>query len=289
MDMIVETDIGHDPDDFFALCYLHSVGVNIRAILICPGDPDQVAIARFFCDQVGLHCPIGASKLGRAKPSSGSIHHDLMKKYGYKLEAQPTGLGVDILKDVFKDYPHSELFIIGPAASLGAWLKSHPDQFVDRATMQGGFCGYGLHQYPVRRLPQFEGKTWMPTFNLNGDRPGGQAFLDAYIRERRFVGKNVCHTVVYERHHYEQMTTPRCRAAELFMEGMGLYLDRHDGKKFHDPTAAVCHLHPEIGTWLWGRVKKIEGGWGTVLHETGDWVLADIDYDKLWEHIYEWK
>lgn len=34
--LIVETDIGHDPDDLFALCYLFSAGVNIKAILLTP-------------------------------------------------------------------------------------------------------------------------------------------------------------------------------------------------------------------------------------------------------------
>jgi pyrimidine-specific ribonucleoside hydrolase len=285
MNLIIETDIGHDPDDFFALCYLASVGVNIRAIMICPGDPDQVAIARLFCKEVGLDIPIGASKLDRNKLSSGSVHHDLLKKYDHSLYAKPDGLGIDLLPEVFKSHSDSELFVIGPVTSLGKYLKNS-DLSISRATMQGGFCGYHLH-CPRVRLEQFEGKTWVPTFNLNGDRDGALSFLAANIKDRRFVGKNVCHTVVYTKDQYSNMTQPRCRAAELFMEGMGLYLERHDGKKFHDPTAAVCHLHPEIGFWLTGAVKKIESGWGTVCEGT-DKVLADIDYDKLWEHIYNW-
>ncbi len=46
MNLIIETDIGHDPDDLFAICYLAAAGVNIRAICVSPGDPDQIAIAR---------------------------------------------------------------------------------------------------------------------------------------------------------------------------------------------------------------------------------------------------
>ncbi len=44
MNLIIETDIGHDPDDFFALCYLHSAGIKIRAILISIGHSYQTAI-----------------------------------------------------------------------------------------------------------------------------------------------------------------------------------------------------------------------------------------------------
>lgn len=286
MDLIVETDIGHDCDDFFALCYLVSAGVNIRAILISPGDPDQVAIARFFCEQVGLQIPIGASKLNRSKLSSGSIHHEMLKKYRYSFAAAPDGLGVDLLPDIFKLYPDAELFVIGPVSSLGAYFANNPDLVVKRGTMQGGFCGYHLHNYPVERLPQFEGKTWVPTFNLNGDRPGGLAFLNAKIGDRRFVGKNVCHTVLYTAQQFARMRPPPNRASELFMEAMRMYLAKHTEKKFHDPTAAVCHLHPEIGFWVKGKIQKMEGGWGTVADENGDSVLAHIDYDKLWEHIY---
>lgn len=287
MNLVVETDIGHDPDDFFALCYLAAAGVNIRAIMICPGDPDQIAIARLFCKEVGLDIPIGASKLDRIKLSSGSIHHDLLKKYDQRLYAESDGLGVTLLPEVFKKYPDSEVFVIGPVTSLGKYLKEADPPA--RATMQGGFCGYHLHE-PKVRLPQFEGKTWMPTFNLNGDRDGALSFLAADIKDRQFVGKNICHTVLYTKEQYEKMSKPQCRAAELFMEGMGLYLERHDSKKFHDPTAAVCHLHPEVGTWLTGKVKKIETGWGTVCEAEGnnDWVLVDINYDELWNHISNW-
>jgi glyoxylase-like metal-dependent hydrolase (beta-lactamase superfamily II) len=62
MNLVVETDIGHDPDDFFALCYLAAAGVDIRAVMISPGDPDQIAIARLLCDRLGLEIPIGVAK-----------------------------------------------------------------------------------------------------------------------------------------------------------------------------------------------------------------------------------
>lgn len=291
MNLIIETDIGHDPDDFFALCYLVAAGVQIKAITICPGDPDQVAIARLFCKEIGLDIPIGASKLDRTKLSSGSIHHQLLKKYDYKLEAKPDGLGHELLPKVFKDYPDSEVFVIGPVTNVGTYLKTNPNHSIENATMQGGFCGYHLHR-PAVTLPQFEGKTWMPTFNLNGDRDNGLTFLDAKIKNKHFVGKNVCHTVLYNKEHYGKMSKPNCRAAELFMEGMGLYLEKHENKKFHDPTAAVCHLHHEIGTWVAGRVRKIEQGWGTVCEvepkDNTQWILGEVNYDLLWEHIYNW-
>jgi inosine-uridine nucleoside N-ribohydrolase len=287
MDVIVETDIGHDPDDFFALCYLIAAGVKVRGVLVVPGDPDQIAVVRFLCSRVGLDIPIGASKLNRVKRSSGGVHHWLLSRYGHPLDSAPDGYGPDVFEAVIDQHPAAELFVIGPVTSVGASLSRRPTP-IARATMQGGFLGYHQHSFPCRRIQEWEGRSWMPTFNLNGDRRGAESFCSAPVRERLFVGKHVCHTVVYDAGVYRKMEKPRNVAAELFMEGMGEYLQRHESKKFHDPTAAVCMLHPEIASWVRGKVVKIEGGWGTVLQEDGDWVIAGIDYEALWGHIQNW-
>lgn len=288
MDLIVETDIGHDPDDFFAISYLIAAGVNIRAILISPGDPDQIAIARLLCDEVGLKIPIGTSKSDRTKLSSGSIHHELLKQYNRPLEAKGDGLGVDILEDVVRNYPESELFVIGPVSSIGSYMTKHPETHFKRATMQGGFLPYSI-QAPGKPNFDFFGKIWMPTFNLNGDRPNGLKFLSGNIGERRMVGKNVCHGVIFNQEAWEkgdnQITVENGDALRLFEKAAHMYLARHESKKFHDPTAAVCMMHPEIGTWFRGNTIKMESGWTTQLNPDGDYVLADIDYERFWSYL----
>jgi inosine-uridine nucleoside N-ribohydrolase len=286
MNLIIDTDCGHDPDDFFTLCYLVSAGVDIRCITVTPGDRDQLAIVQLFCKLVGLDIPIGASKMSE-KYSSGSIHHALLKKYGHSLDGKCDGFGKDILRQTLKKYPDSELFIIGPPSNAGRFLEENK-VFIQRSTMQGGFLGYDLHPHASVRLPQFEAKTWVPTFNMNGDRKGTEALLKANIERRQFCGKNVCHSVVFDKTMYDLMSKPKDRASELFMEGMSILLEKHEGKKFHDPVAAVCHLHPEVGTWVRGKVQKIESGWGTVLDDKGDFILADLDYDTFWNHIIAW-
>jgi hypothetical protein len=47
--------------------------------------------------------------------------------------------------------------------------------------------------------------------------------------------------------------------------------------------ATVCHLHPEIGTWIRGKTVKVKGGWSTDLNNPSDYILSDIDQDKFWE------
>jgi pyrimidine-specific ribonucleoside hydrolase len=290
IDLIVETDLGHDPDDFFTLCYLSGVGVRLRAICVVPGDRDQLAVARMLVQFLCLNIPVGASKPASNKCGSGGIHYDLLDQFGFPREADPDGPGDEVIASTMAKYPGCEFLIIGPCTSTARYLSRPSALLPQRLTMQGGFLGYHLHA-PRVRLPQFEGRTWVPTFNLNGDRKGAEVLLRAPIPDRRFVGKNVCHTLLYDREVHATMPPADIQhpATVLFMAGMQAYLQNHEEKKWHDPTAAACHLHPEIGTWVRGQVQKMEGGWGTVADEDGDLILADVDRDALWDCFREWR
>ena len=107
------------------------------------------------------------------------------------------------------------------------------------------------------------------------------------VAERQFVGKNVCHTLLYDAQIHERIKAKgiRCRAQELFHEMMDIYLSRQPYKAFHDPSAAVCHLHPEVGTWMEGKLKYGGGKWGGFPQVPGDRLLIDINREALWDHI----
>lgn len=252
-DLIVETDLGHDPDDMFALCYLAAAGASVRAVTIVPGDPDQVAVARLFARVLGADVPVGASHMTGRRPSSGGVHHRLLDHFGLPRAADPDGPGHAVIAAALARYPDAELFIIGPCTSTARYLARPDARVPRRVTMQGGFLGYHLYS-PRVRLPEFEGKESMPTFNLNGDRKGAAVLLAAPVPDRRFVGKNVCHTLVYDAAVHATLPPPPTGgpAARLFRLAMDLHLETHPAKKWHDPTAAVCHLHPEVGTWVRG-------------------------------------
>ena len=281
MNLIVETDLGHDPNDLFAICYLLAIGVNIRVICITPGDPDQIAIARLIVDECGLNIPIGVAKLGRNSFSSGSIHHDLLSLYGQPFKSEPDGLGRQVIASVKQS--GDELFVIGPLSSVGQYLHWSGAPF-SAATMQGGFVPYSFYR-PAITLDKFENKAWMPTFNLGGDKKGAEAFLSASM-PRRIVGKSICHTVEFNRARFARFAPAKNRASELFREAADLYFARHDSKKFHDPTAAVCMMHPEVGTWMDGKTTKQEGGYTTRPGE--DKILVDLDYEAMWSHLENW-
>src|SRR5262249_48749186 len=174
LDLIVETDLGHDPDDFFTLCYLAAAGVRLRAICVVPGDLDQLAVARMVVKTLGLDIPVGASKPDSRKYSSGGMHHTLLGRFRFPNQAGhdgPAAPGAGGTAATLARPPGCAFLVIGPCTSTARSL-SRPDAAVPRRlTMQGGFLGYHLHA-PRVRLPQFEGREWVPTFNLNGDRKG---------------------------------------------------------------------------------------------------------------------
>jgi pyrimidine-specific ribonucleoside hydrolase len=149
-------------------------------------------------------------------------------------------------------------------------------------TFQGGFLPYSLH-LPAHPLPQFEGKEWVPTFNFNGDRKAVDALCQAPLARRNFCGKNVCHGIVLTKPDLGRMARPRHQAGEVYLKAATLYFEKHPEKKMHDPTALACHLHPEVATWFRGRPQRAGGGWTTMPDENGDYVLADVDRDRLWD------
>ena len=110
-DLIVETDLGHDPDDLFALCYLAAAGTRLRAITIVPGDPDQLAVARLFARVIGADIPVGASHLTGRRPSSGGVHHRLLDHFGLPRAADPDGPGDAVLAAVLARHPAAQVLV----------------------------------------------------------------------------------------------------------------------------------------------------------------------------------
>lgn len=284
MSLILETDLGRDPDDFFSICYLAAANVDIETILITPGDPDQIAIAKFLVSFLGLNANVLASQYGRNKKSSGGIHYKILNKYNYPLEATPDGYKEDVT-----DIQNKDLLVIGPPTATGDILQTLDGQKLNDITVQGGFIGYDVHGLPCQRLEKFEDKKTVSTFNLGGAAKQAQILVKyPYKHSRKFVSKNLCHTIVYTKEIHEIVKSYKCdkEPIKLLIQCMDMYLKSHpNGKKFHDPTAAVCHLHPEIATWVRAKLYSEKNQWGAKLSKKGDSIIVDIDRDKLWECI----
>ena len=217
------------------------------------------------------------------------FHHKLLKAYGYPCEATADELGCKVIADTYGQHPDCELFIIGAPKNVGRYIRENPEAEIKQVTFQGGFIGCQFHNYPCERIDEFVGKTTCPSYNPNGSIKDTQSIIDFKgIKNLRFVSKNVCHTIVYNKqsHGVVLARPPKNMADELFISGMDLYLQKHKEKKFHDPCAAVCMVHPEIGKWVKGKMYYDNGGWGTLPDETSNSeTIADIDRVAFWNHI----
>lgn len=279
--LFIETDLGHDPDDFLAITYLHAAGANIQGISVTPGDPDQIAVAKLICKELNLNIPVGAALANRKEHSCNPVHHEMLRRYGASKNASPDNIGYRTITD---SQPVESFFIIGPADITAEYLIKD-GTLPQSLTMQGGFLPYDLYS-PTERLDKFEGKRGIRTFNMSSSPHAAQILIDSKIPTKKFVGKNVCHTIKLTRERFSGFPSPTSRAAELFTEMAMIYLEKNHHKKLHDPTAAVCHLHPEIGTWIRGNPKLIEPDrFTTNPNPHGDYILADINRESLWHHL----
>jgi len=185
MKLLIETDIGHDPDDFFALCYLFTAGVDVKAILITPGDESQIAVVDFILKILDKsNIPIGVPLLGRRKEIPTNIHRGMLDKYKFPHFSTNAVLSHQLAMDILSQHGDIEFFGCGPLKTFGHIELQYQ---LNKAVMQGGFIGYNTHGLPVKKLEKYLGKERVPTFNLNGDVLGSFNFLKMDIKERRFI------------------------------------------------------------------------------------------------------
>jgi inosine-uridine nucleoside N-ribohydrolase len=285
--VIMETDIGRDPDDVFALLYLLEAGARFRAVTVSPGDRDQIALVRWLLNRLGVSVPVGAARFLPEKRSLSAPHVEMLAADGLtEALADADGPGASVIAAALADDPDCTFFCCGPVQNLGAYLTTldPAEPFPARVTMQGGFIGYDVHGLPVERLEKFEGKERVATFNLGGSKSGSALLLERAVRPR-FIGKNVCHTLFYTPDRHAGLA-PGGEPYRLFRRLMDGYFARQDAKAMHDLTAAVGHLHPDLFTFYGGELYREQGEYGTrPADPPRHFVAADVDRERLWEAI----
>ena len=111
------------------------------------------------------------------------------------------------------------VFCCGPLQNVGQYLRGGGR--ITDLTMQGGFVGHAHNGLSLPELEKFRGLTHVPTFNLNGDVKSAFLMLGPQVSRRRFIGKNVCHGIVYDAaiHARVMAVPPKDRAGELWRRG----------------------------------------------------------------------
>ena len=274
-----------DPDDALTLILLLGhPRVELRAVTITPGTPEQVGMVhhivreRFGRDDVRL----GAFDLDHPKRCLSGWHE---RAFGARPQSRQAEHGPTLLWELCDE--QTTLITGAPLKNLGEAI-AHGERVgrplrLGRLVAQGGFAGDDLVP-EADRLPKFQGMQTCPTYNLNGAPKAALAALACPgIGSRWFVSKNVCHGVVYDQGLHQALAHSAARRPDLALihelaQRTGL-IDP-PGKKLHDPLAACCALTPQIGRWAPVQLYRSGGAWGARRDEGSDtFIITGYDHD----------
>lgn len=275
-----------DPDDFLTLLFL--IGhpqVNLKAVTVTPGTPDQIGLVRHALKWFDLNIPVGAYNIEHDKQCVSKWHYKAYGDIPPSWDAQPGG---EILLEYCDE--NTTLITGAPLKNLGAAITlslifNNNALKVGCLVTQGGFAGEGVVP-PEKQLDKFKGMVTCPSYNLNGDSKSALAALEhPGIGIKRFVSKNVCHKVYYDQTMHEHFATVKDKnlALSYIWKGMDAYLKKKPvGKKFHDPLAACCAIDASIGVWAEVDMYCENKQWGAKLSSgTRTWIITDYDYKKF--------
>lgn len=281
----METD---DPDDFLTLLLLLGhPQVNLKAITVFPGSPQQIGFIRHAVNTwFNQDIPIGAHNLKTPK-SRLSEWHTLA--YGV---TEPS-LDADIAGQILLDHcDENTILVMGaPLTNFRTASRLADEQnrslSIGKLIVQGGFAGENVMPEHLQ-LEKFKGKIAVPSHNLIGDKKATQKIL-AYQPEKGkyFVSKNVCHRVIYDSKLHQLVGEKRQQSQSLdwIYKGMETYFTINpDGKMLHDPLAACCAINPDIGIWREVEIFKDGNAYGAKLAEnTNTRIIIDYDHQKFLE------
>jgi pyrimidine-specific ribonucleoside hydrolase len=276
IDVVWDMETG-DPDDYFTLLLLLGhPDVNLKAVTITPGTIDQVGLVRKVFKMFNVDISIGAYNIDHPKECVSNWHYKIV---GGIRPSRDCKLGADV---IYENCDINTTIITGaPLKNLGAAIKKYPDLVIGRLVAQGGFAGQGVVPEELQ-LEKFKGMVTCSTYNLNGDPKSGLAVLSFNgIQNKRFVSKNVCHGVYYDKelHKRIELIENKPRHLKLIYKAMDVYLKKHsNGKRFHDPLAACAAINEDIITWREVEIFRKKGKWGSKLcHGSNIWI--SIDYN----------
>jgi pyrimidine-specific ribonucleoside hydrolase len=282
LEVVLDMETG-DPDDFVTFVFLLGhPKVNLKAVTIVPGTPDQIGFLRYVLHRFNRDdFPLGAFNMD-AKPGLSKFH---LKIYDNSLisESRDALDGSEVLLKYCDE--KTTLICGGPLKNVAKAIVRGGFK-LGRLVAQGGFAGDNIVP-EEKRLAKFNGRITCPTFNLGADINAGKIVLDyPGIKEKYFVSKNVCHGVIYtdETHRQLEQVKDKRQSLQEIYHIMSVYFSRKHSKAFHDPLAACCAIDLSIGEWkdvrLYMDDKTKE--WGSIISDNPNVkIIIDYDHEKF--------
>lgn len=222
----LHTDIGHDPDDVVALCYLIENDWAPTSISITPGYGKQYDIVHRIFKEYNIESPpIYSSKVFNA----------IVTEKEMKYNPGPHKVLINNEDRVIFNRPVCNIecdnaLIIGPPLNLGSKL------IADRLVFQGGYSPNSINP-----LEKFKGQMSVQSFNPSGARSDFLALRDSKdINRKYYVGKNVCHG-------FTKVDLGGWSPTPKVLKDF--YSDLPMAKAMHDLLAAKMLINPQMGIW----------------------------------------
>ena len=224
---------------------LGSPKVDLKAVTIVPGTPDQIGLIRSILSMFNRKdLPLGAFNQN-ARPALSPWYS---KVYGTISPSNDALEGFDILNKYCDE--NTTLITGGPLKNVHAAIKTGKFK-VGKLVSQGGFAGSNIVP-EANQLSKFRNTITVNTWNLGGDIPAALAVLDYKgIGQRHFVSKNVCHGVLYniETHGKLEKVKDNSQSLSEIYRLMSVYLLKKGEKALHDPLACCCAIDSTICEW----------------------------------------
>ena len=249
LQIVLDLEIGY-MDDFITLVLLlgHPL-VNLKAITIVPGTPDEIGFLRHVLAIFNrADIPLGVFDM-----NTKSIVSAFDYKVYYSTEIKESREASDACDILLTHCDENTILVCGgPLTNVSKAIQTGKFR-LGRLVVQGGFdCDNIVPQN--KRIDKLNGLLTSTAFNLDSNVQSALNVLqDKTIKEKFFVSKNVCHRVHYNRDMHKQLEPIRDKSLSLkeIYRIMSIYLDsiNIDGEIFHDPLTACCAIDPTIGEW----------------------------------------
>jgi purine nucleosidase len=170
--IILDTDIGGDIDDAFALAFvLASPEFEVLGITTAWGDTQLRArlVDRMLCEIGASNIPVMA---GVAAEQAGGQLSQARWVEAFPKPSKPYGSGVDFILEQIRRYPYEiTLLAIAPLSNVGPLIERDPATFkkLKRVVIMAGsiYRGYGDLGYLPNRGPD-------PEYNIKSDIPSAR-------------------------------------------------------------------------------------------------------------------
>ena len=233
--IVLDTDIGYDPDDLLALAMiLDRSEFDLRAVITTGKNPELRALmVQHLCNISGNDdVLIGIGSTTETSKEPTELHKAFFSDEGVDLSSKSVFHdSVDILNTVLS--PAVTVITIGPLTSLADYISTNPPAIVNikRVVSMGGF------------ISRKSGKC-IREYNFGSDPSSTRVVLNQGF-EHICVTKNVCGKILMKPEDLASAILVNSPARSFAFSFMREWFTGREEKKLHDPFTAACAIYPD--------------------------------------------